>query len=270
MLEQRHERARTVIAEIIAAREEMGAPLDDEREDWREEAKRRAAQAWSAKTREEARAHLRGALAVASEGLQPLRPYRPLAIAEGVEVKFRALSKGLEALLRAPVQGARYQGEDQSSAEAFRAFAEQTGPVRSYVSAVLAGIRGIETEEGPVAEWSGPLCPADLLDALDVAGLLFPIYEAAVSYQELDPLPRRGFGSPLPSTSPTSTAAPVHHPSASSADASATDMASPGSPASGGSPADVPWPTSGLHRGSSMPSVTTAPVTGEQGSQTRT
>ena len=270
MLEQRHENARDIIAELIAKRETDGAPLDDERVDWREEAKKRAALAWGAKTREEAREHLRGALSVASEGLRPLQSYRPMAVADGVEVKLRALGKGVEATLRAPVQGARYQGDDPTSAEAFRAFAEQSGPVRTYVAACLAGVRGVETEGGVLPEWQGPLCPAELLDALDVAGLLFPIYEAAVSYQGLDPLPRRGFGLPLPSTSLTSTAAPVLQPFASSEAASATSPASPGSPASDGSPADVPWRTFERASGSGRHSVTTAPVTGDQGSQTRT
>lgn len=266
MVRSNYEETAALVLASIRARTEIGVALDDTRVDWREAAKSRTEAAWKSKDRKEAREHLRAAMAIASEGLAEYPPFRPDPALDGIEVRLRALLKEEHARLAAAINAVVYRGSDHTSAEALRALADQQGPVRRFVSRAVAGIRGVQLEDGEMPPWEGEEMPAAVLDALDSAGLLIVLHSVADKYQDLSPLQRRDFGSSRPSISETSSATHASRSPASNSDAKATSQGDRTFPVSGGKPSDALAASPVTTPGSTTLSMTTAPAMGGQDS----
>ncbi len=206
MLRQQHDDARESVAKAIAERTKKGIPTDD-LIDWRSDLSAVLGACGPAADRDEIVSHLERALALANGGMRPIAPFTSDPATDGLEVKFRALSKADVMEMRADI-AAVVKGEDTASL--WRAGAETQRAFRPFLAKALAAVRGLRLEDGVAA--FDPLTPtspqmAEALDAIDEAGLLSAVFACARAYQDLPSFQRAPFGLLHPSTLESSAAA---------------------------------------------------------------
>lgn len=270
LLHDVHESARQSINARIAQLKSDKVPLDNVHADWKESARELADKAFAAEDRADSRSLLRQALAVADGGLREVGPYQTRPEVDGIEVRLRALRARDLSALRARLARCEYKGSDGTSPEAWEADGAFYDAIRPFLAACVAGVRGHLSPVGeplPAVEAEGAL-PEDVLDTLEAAGMLVYLFSAARDWQALNPLQRRGFGLPRPSTSPSSTAAAASTPCDVPEGATLTGSAPHTSQGQISRRDDVLDLSSVTTSGSQTLSRTTAPAMGSQASAT--
>lgn len=226
-LRLRHEEVAVSIDKEIERRKKLGVPLSDASIDWFDD----VTSALKIDGKRGDRAAVAGALekaqAVMAGVLEPLAPYTADPQLAGVEVRLRALGKARVLQL-------------QSDLGASVSLIEQHGIQRVFLAECLAGAR-FESDTGSIDV--DDLAPGeketrDIVDVLDVSGLVLAVFTVARNWQRLSPLHRRGFGSLLPSTSAATSAASAPSPAVAPSGASAAPP-SPSSEASPSRPIDA-------------------------------
>jgi hypothetical protein len=227
MLRASHEHGRALVDASIAQRERDGISLDNHG-DWRADVDKFLVEFKQAKTREAARVALRKASKRCDKGLSPIGPYIADESIERVRLKFRALSRDAVLDMESAIAAVSADVKDDDSepvveSKRLAALAAQVRAARPFLEKAIAGVDGLEIESGPVALWEskGEPCPAEILDAIDECHLTAAVFRCAQDFMSLSPLARRGYGSPRPSTSPSSTAASVPPASVSFGDVTA-------------------------------------------------
>lgn len=210
-LRDTHEALAETVRKEIAARKEKGIPLDDET-DFAELEKRAlkvahyAGNLMGAEAREEASA----LLAMCSGGLQELPPYEINPEYEGVRVTLRSMTE-------------RAMIETREAIAACKTLAEQHEVLMDYVARAVVRIDGVESDVGALEAVDGKLT-AETLEVLDLAGMTKDLWAVCRHYAELPPSKKKRFGSPQPSNSETSTAAPAADKSANGSDATGAPL----------------------------------------------
>lgn len=151
-------------------------------------------------------------------------PYKADPECEGVEVRLRALSRADVADYNAQFAVIDRDAEQLTGeVKRQRVILARAQLYPAIVAKMVSGIH-LDVEDGTVkwASRAGEIMPEALVDLLDRAGFLFILFTVGDHFQRLGPLGRRGFGSLLPSTSTTSSAASAPSPSAAPSAAPAT------------------------------------------------
>ena len=242
MLRQQHDEARESVAKAITDRKAKGIPTDD-LVDWRADVSTILGSVASAKDREDIVPLLERAHAIANGGMRALPQFVADPATDGVEVKFRAISKADVMEMRADI-AAVPKGAD--TAALWRSGAETQRTFRPFLTKCLAAVRGVRLEDGTTFyNELGPTSPAmaEALDALDEAGLLPAVFACARAYQDLPSFLRAPFGLLHPSTSEPSGAVSVHKLDGAASDVTAAPLVST-SKESSGRPTGVPSGTS--------------------------
>lgn len=209
MLRSQHE---AEIAKKRARRElheQEGIPLDDARP-WHERAgdvlpELNIAIDGEANIEAAAQALLKLELIISPVQADDLSPYVSDPEAASLELQIRSLSKEEHDDRMSAIRTAAAKGEGLSE--------ELLELVIEYVGAAVAGVRGLEDEEGPFylpLAGAGPLGGADI-DALRSTKRLLPIFYVARDFQSLTGAEKKAFGRRAQMDSSTSETAPAAH-----------------------------------------------------------
>lgn len=257
MMRERHEATRAQVAETIRQRQAKDIPLDD-RTDWRSEVADILDKARGTPERSEMADLIGKALGIAAGEIKPMPEYAADPEVESVEVRIRALSKGDVMDMRASMSAIP---DGTTEAERWRSARARLDVIRPFLAKCLVGIRGVEVDEGLIdvdgLDEAHQDMPA-LLDVLDRAGLLHALFLVARDLMDLSPLARRGYGSPRPSTSGSSSAAPARHSDGSSLDATVVPSGLTSQATQTERPIGVPVVTSSITPGLETHSTSTA------------
>jgi len=200
-LRELHTAARDRRAKEIEERKAKGIPLDDDIR-WSELSVDAFADALAKQDSAALREAAQKALNATSGLLLPVGDLEMPDGAEDIGLSFRVLSEaqrrelgGVESAAWSEVKAARDGG---SPVALTNAIAKVVDARAAFVEKAVAGISGIDGKTE---------IDAELLDALRRTGLLTPIYEAALHFQDLPAKKALRFGQPLGSTSQNSIAA---------------------------------------------------------------